>query len=114
MAEVYDCIIVGAGPAGLGAGLYTARDRMKTLLLEKFFPGGQINNTDRIENYPGYKQIGGAELVMKMQDQVTSFDGEIKTSGEVTKLQQLPDKTIAVHCDADKYIARSVILAPGR
>jgi thioredoxin reductase (NADPH) len=53
MAEFYGCIIIGAGPAGLGAALYTARDRLKTLILEKFLPGGQISNTDRIENYPG-------------------------------------------------------------
>ncbi|MHC4239588.1 MAG: FAD-dependent oxidoreductase, partial [Planctomycetota bacterium] len=53
MAEEYDCIIVGAGPAGLAAALYAARDRFKTLVLEKLLPGGQINNTDRIENYPG-------------------------------------------------------------
>ena len=50
---VYDCIIIGCGPAGLGAALYTSRDGYKTLVLEKFYPGGQINNTDRIENYPG-------------------------------------------------------------
>jgi thioredoxin reductase (NADPH) len=50
MAEKYDCIIVGAGPAGLAAALYTARDRYKTLILEKYIPGGQIINTDRIEN----------------------------------------------------------------
>jgi thioredoxin reductase (NADPH) len=47
----YDVIIVGAGPAGLGAALYTSRDRLKTLVLEKFQPGGQIITTDRIENY---------------------------------------------------------------
>ena len=59
MGGQYDCIIVGAGPAGLGAGLYAARDRFSTLLLEKFFPGGQINTTDRIENYPGFENVGG-------------------------------------------------------
>ena len=55
--KLYDCIIIGAGPAGLGAALYTARDRMDTLILEKYFPGGQIINTDRIENYPGIEAL---------------------------------------------------------
>ena len=69
MSENYDCIIVGGGPAGLAAGLYTARDRMKTLILEKFMPGGQIINTDRIENYPGIERIDGPGLIMQMQQQ---------------------------------------------
>jgi thioredoxin reductase (NADPH) len=77
MAEKeYDCIIVGAGPAGLGAGLYAARDRAKTILLEKFYPGGQINTTDRIENYPGYENISGPDLVMKMLQQVQTRSEE--------------------------------------
>jgi thioredoxin reductase (NADPH) len=63
---IWDCIIVGAGPAGLGAALYAARDRFKTILLEKFYPGGQINTTDRIENYPGYADISGPDLTEKM------------------------------------------------
>jgi thioredoxin reductase (NADPH) len=73
MSENYDCIIVGAGPAGLAAGLYTARDRFKTLILEKFMPGGQINNTDRIENYPGIERIDGTGLIQSMQEQVESL-----------------------------------------
>ncbi|MGD8786451.1 MAG: FAD-dependent oxidoreductase [Phycisphaerales bacterium] len=113
MSDVYDCIIVGAGPAGLGAALYTARDRMKTLILEKFMPGGQIINTDRIENYPGIERIDGAGLIMQMQKQVENFGAEIKTGSEVTKLEKEPDGKIAVHCDEDKYSARVVILTPG-
>ncbi|MHC4926699.1 MAG: NAD(P)/FAD-dependent oxidoreductase [Planctomycetota bacterium] len=111
--STYDCIIVGAGPAGLGAGLYAARDRQKTLLVEKFYPGGQINNTDRIENYPGYNNIGGTDLVMKMMDQVTTFGGEIKTSSEVTQLKRLDDGMIEVTCGKDVYVSKVVILTPG-
>ncbi len=113
MSENYDCIIVGAGPAGLGAALYTARDRMKTLILEKFMPGGQIINTDRIENYPGIERIDGAGLIMQMQKQVESFGAEIKNGCEVTGLEKLQDGKIAVICDEDKYTARAVILTPG-
>ncbi len=113
MSDIYDVIIVGAGPAGLGAALYTARDRLKTLILEKFSPGGQIITTDRIENYPGIEQIDGAGLIAQMQKQVESFGAEIKTGCEVTKLEKLKNGNIAVYCDKDKFIARVVILAPG-
>ncbi|MGD9110197.1 MAG: FAD-dependent oxidoreductase, partial [Phycisphaerales bacterium] len=111
--ETYDCIIIGAGPAGLAAALYTARDRLKTLMLEKFMPGGQIVNTDRIENYPGFEKVDGPELIMKMQKQAENFGAELKTGAEVTALKKSSDGNIEVSCDEDKYTARVVILSPG-
>jgi len=111
--DVYDCIIVGAGPAGLAAALYTARDRLSTIVLEKFMPGGQISNTDRIENYPGFEQIDGPGLIMKMQKQAENFGAEMKTGSEVTGLARLDDGNIEVSCNSDKYVARVAILAPG-
>jgi len=111
--EIYDVIIVGAGPAGLAAALYAARDRLKTLILEKLMPGGQISTTDRIENYPGIERIDGLGLIEQMQKQVENFGAEIKTSSEVTSLKKVQDVNIAVYCDKDKYTARAVILAPG-
>jgi thioredoxin reductase (NADPH) len=113
MAEQYDCIIVGAGPAGLAAALYAARDRFKTLVLEKLLPGGQINNTDRIENYPGIPRIDGPGLIQQMQKQAEDFGTQIKTGTEVTKLEKLRDGTLAVYSDEEEFVTRSVILAPG-
>jgi thioredoxin reductase (NADPH) len=113
MAEHYDCIIIGAGPAGLGAALYASRDRLKALILEKLYPGGQISSTDRIENYPGIERIDGPSLIEQMQKQALNFGAEIKTSSEVTALEKLRDGNIEVSCDETKYIARAIILAPG-
>ena len=84
-----------------------------TLILEKFMPGGQINNTERIENYPGFESIDGPGLIAHMQKQVENFSAEIKTGSEVTKLEKLKDGNIAVHCEDDQYTGRAVILAPG-
>jgi thioredoxin reductase (NADPH) len=111
--EVYDVIIVGAGPAGLAAAVYTARDRLNTLLLERMMPGGQINNTDRIENYPGIVRIDGPGLTAEMQKQVETFGAKTQNGCNVSRLEKLNDGNIAVYCGETKYTARSVILAPG-
>ena len=113
MMERYDCIIIGAGPAGLAAALYASRDRLKTVVLEKFYPGGQINNTDRIENYPGVERIDGPSLVEQMRKQAVSFGTEIKTGAEVTSLEKQVDGDIAIFCDKDKYVGRAGIIAVG-
>ncbi len=114
MAEtIHDVIIIGAGPAGLGAGLYTARDRLDTLILEKFMPGGQINNTDRIENYPGFDKIDGPTLIENMQKQVESFGANIVNGADVSRLEKLPNGHIAVQSGKDTYTAKAVILSPG-
>lgn len=110
---IHDVIIIGAGPAGLGAGLYTARDRLDTLLLEKFMPGGQINNTDRIENYPGFEKIDGPGLIERMQQQVESFGAQIRNGADVSRLERLPNGQIAAHAGNNTYVARALILAPG-
>jgi len=113
MENQYECIIVGGGPAGLAAGLYTGRDKVKTLMIEKFMPGGQINNTNRIENYPGIVRIVGPGLIEQMKKQVEKYSVEIKNGAEVTRLEKQSSGEIVVHCDKEKFTAKSVILAPG-
>ena len=114
--DVSDVIIVGAGPAGLAAGLYAARDRYRTVLLEKNgLPGGQIMLTDRIENYPGIVKIGGFELVEEQRKQVANFGAEVVANQACTGLARRDDGQIEVSVNdgAKTYVTRAVILAPG-
>jgi thioredoxin reductase (NADPH) len=97
----------------LAAALYTARARFRTLVLERMIPGGQIYNTDRIENYPGIVRIDGPSLIDQMQKQVESFGAELRTTAEVSRLEKLADGNLAVHCGSDRFTARAVVLAMG-
>ena len=115
-AKVYDVIIVGGGPAGLAAALYTARDRYSTLILEKNgLPGGQIMLTERVENYPGHGAISGPDLIEKMRDPAVQFGAEIQANRAVDSLRRREDGVIeaAVEGQDEPYLARAVILAPG-
>jgi len=80
MAELYDVIVIGAGPGGLTAAIYLAREGLKTVILEKFSPGGQVITTTQVENYPGFPEgIYGSELMAKIERQVRLLGIEIKT-----------------------------------
>ncbi|MCF8136998.1 MAG: thioredoxin-disulfide reductase, partial [Desulfotignum sp.] len=108
----YDLVIIGAGPAGLTAGLYAARARLNVLLLEKAVPGGQIIVTDWIENYPGFPEgISGFDLAEKMKIQADAFGLKMDTA-EVHSMALTPDvKEVVLQ---DKRIkAKSLIIASG-
>jgi thioredoxin reductase (NADPH) len=113
--QVHDVIIVGAGPAGFAAALYTARDRYKTLLLDKAgLPGGQILLTERVENFPGYELIAGADLIAHMQKQVENFGVSPTTGAEATALRRRDDVLeVEVNGGERSHLGRAVILCPG-
>jgi thioredoxin reductase (NADPH) len=75
--KIYDAVIVGGGPAGFTAGIYAMRAAMQTVLIEKGVAGGQLNNTDEVENWPGTEKIGGAELAMKFSQHAGAYGLEV-------------------------------------
>ncbi|MBT6341713.1 MAG: thioredoxin-disulfide reductase [Desulfobacula sp.] len=108
----YDLVIIGAGPAGLTAGMYAARARMNVLLLEKAVPGGQILVTDWIENYPGFPEgISGFDLAEKMKIQAQEMGLEIETA-EVHSLNLSKELKEIVLKDRSVF-AKSLIIASG-
>jgi thioredoxin reductase (NADPH) len=113
-AEPYDVVIVGAGPAGLTAGVYCARGRLTTAILERNMAGGQIALTELVENYPGFPEgISGFELAEKMKNQAVQFGAELHEIAAVTSFSREADGFYRVATDAAAFRARSIILAPG-
>jgi thioredoxin reductase (NADPH) len=111
-SDNYDVIIIGGGPAGLSAGIYTARARLKTLLIERGAIGGQIINTDLVENYPGYADgISGVDLTEAMHRQGAKFGLETLLA-DVTGLEATENRKIVRTYKGD-YTARAVIIAGG-
>ena len=111
-SELYDLVIIGGGPGGLAAGIYAMRAALKTVLVEMGAPGGQVNNSDAVENWPGDEQISGAELAMKFSLHAQSYGLEIR-SAEVVELEPgLEYHTIKLS-DGDMLQSHAVILATG-
>jgi thioredoxin reductase (NADPH) len=108
----YDLVIIGGGPAGLTAGIYSGRANLKTVILEKGLPGGQIAQTEEVENYPGFPEpIGGPELSERMVQQAKRFGAQIVME-EVQRLERTPQGFVVRGYEQD-YLARSVVLATG-
>ena len=109
--KIYDVIIIGAGPAGMTAAVYTSRGSLSTLMLERGVPGGQMANTEEIENYPGFDHILGPDLSAKMFEHAKKFGAEY-AYGDVTDIIDGRDyKTIVV--GTKEYKARAIIITTG-
>ncbi len=110
--EQRDVIIIGAGPAGLTAAIYTARANLKPLVFEGYQSGGQLMITSEVENYPGFKNgINGPELIAQMRDQAEKFGAEFITA-DITKVELSANKKIILE-ENKKYYAKSVIISTG-
>ena len=113
-ADVYDVVIVGAGPAGLTAAIYASRGRLKTAVLERNMAGGQIALTDLVENYPGFPEgISGFDLSQKMKEQAEKFGAEMREIEGVAELRTDAEGCYVVVTDREEIHTRAVILAPG-
>lgn len=108
----YDVAIIGAGPAGLTAGVYAARAGLSVALIEAGAPGGQMVNTAEIENYTGFEKVSGPDLAMKMFNHAKVAGAEY-IYGDVEKIIPQPDKTHLVDCGTKQYNVRAVIIATG-
>jgi thioredoxin reductase (NADPH) len=108
----YEVIIIGGGPAGISAGIYTSRNRLKSLLIEQGLMGGQITNAELVENYPGFAQgISGMELGQLMHQQATKYGLEI-LQAEVSGLELQGNKRVVI-TTRGKFSARAIIIASG-
>lgn len=110
--KIYDVVIIGAGVAGLSAGLYASRAKLDTLIIEKEVPGGQIKNTNEVANYPGSERnVNGSQLIERMVEQAEEF-GAKKTMDKIVAVDLAGDiKTI--EGENETYKTRTVIIATG-
>lgn len=109
--HIYDVIVVGSGPAGLSAALYASRSDLDTVILDQGIQGGQLNNTESIENFTGFGAIKGIELAQKMKESSLAFGAEIQY-GPVKNIT-VEGNLKHVHTSKKVYQARAVVVATG-
>ena len=114
MTKIYDVIVLGAGPAGLAAGLYAGRSRLSVLIVEKGQDGGQISITDEIENYPGQivdQPESGPSLIARMTEQAKKFGAE-RVSDTIKEVSLEGDVKV-LKGEKGEYQAKNIIIATG-
>ena len=112
MEELYDVIIIGAGPAGLTAAIYASRANLKTMMIESTIGGGKLYKTHQIENYPGIEKIGGSELAEQLVKHSQDF-GATMLTGEVVKIEENNGNKKVILEDGTSYNTKTVIIATG-
>ncbi|WP_305952004.1 FAD-dependent oxidoreductase [Emticicia oligotrophica] len=110
--RIYDVVIVGGGAAGLTTAIYAQRDKFDTLILEKKNIGGNAFITKKIENYPGFKEVSGPELMDRMAEQATILGTKIETGEDVTLIEKFDD-FFKIHTEANVYKGKSIVIATG-
>lgn len=110
--RTYDIAIIGGGPAGLTAALYAGRSKVRTVLLEGKAPGGQLLNTELIEDYPGFQSITGGDLAVAMTDQATHFGADLVIA-QVNRIRVEPDGMKVIETDEGEWRAPAVIVTAG-
>ena len=114
MTHVYDLIIIGSGPAGLGAAIYAQRARLDTLVIEKaMVSGGQVLTTYEVDNYPGLPGIGGYDLGLKFREHADKLGAQFQEDQVLKVEDDGPDGTKRVVCVNGTYEAKALILATG-
>jgi len=109
---LYDLIIIGAGPAGMTAGIYAARQKIKTLLITKDFGGQITRKAVTIENYPGFKGISGLELIKKLKEHLDSENVKVKI-GEVDKIKKNKKFFSVFTTEKEEISTKAIIIASG-
>lgn len=109
----YEVVIVGAGPAGMCAGMYAGRAMLRTVVLERGFPGGELLNTELVEDYPGFESILGHDLAEKFHAHAAKFGAEFKTGVHVSSVRKQGSEFVTETMDGDVYRSPTVIVTAG-
>ena len=109
----YEVIIVGAGPAGMSAAIYLKRAGINPLIIEKSAPGGTLNKTSKIENYPGYTDKDGTTLAFRMYSQIEELGVDLKIE-EVINIEETDDLFVVIKEESINLIGKSKLITMGK